>query len=610
MNLTNNLFYHTAYASVVAETKKRPNTVEVRDSRGFIFRRNTIDHSGAGQAVRLYCDKTVTVDPWVAEYNYVTACGLQQTDGAAFYSHEENATESVGRFNWFFDNRARDFRWDGQNNLNQDGTIDGVHANLYRTVAMAGDDKDNVLYRLKGDLHEIYNNIGIGPGFALNVSLGKGGNANTLTRNNAADYITDDPIPGTASNNFIGQHETKSMHDLLRDPDNFDFRPRADATELIDQGTPVTCSVNGQNIDVTAGYNGAAPDLGAYEYGDTVYWIAGRILPQASMPVPPSGNWSVKLDAEIMWLQGLDAISHDVYFGASPDDLQFLVNKPDPNNIVDPNDYGFELVDGTTYYWRVDTVPAEGSVVTGNLWSFTADVPDVAYWRFENNLLDSGPHSFVLSASGSASLAPLPASGAGSSIPATVPLTGETNTYLGDLVDANSYYKHPDDSWFDFGTNNITLEAFITAGTDGTSGQTVIEKAGSLIFQISTDDDELQLSLSTGSYVHATWSPPGGFETGKDYYIAATVEPGALNGGSDTRVNLYCKNLTDDTPPEGSGALTIAGVSNFLDSSKSLYVGGRGVPARKAVANIDEVRISRRVLAGSQLLYPITISMD
>ncbi|MBW2589649.1 MAG: hypothetical protein JRD71_02825 [Deltaproteobacteria bacterium] len=358
----NNLFYQNSYAAVTDYSGQTPATVKFQLCSGTTFRRNTIDTSGSGQAVKLGTPKTEWEEPWISEYNYFTACGLQQTDGSAQYSYNSDPTESVSRYNWFYGNSARDFRWDGKN----DPVVTGVHATIYRTVAMDTGRKEGKIdgdgYRLKGDLHEIYNNLGIGDRSTMNVALDKGGNPNTVTRNNAADNFTDDPIPGTVSSNFIGQYEPKTLTDLLRDPVNMDFRPRADAVELIDQGTPVTCSVNGQTIDVTAGYNGGAPDIGAYEYGDTVYWIPGRKLPQASMPVPPTGNSNVKLDADLMWLGGLGATSYKVYFGIDP--LKLAYQGSQTNNIFDPG----SLKANTKYYWRIDSHGPDGTV-TGDIWT-------------------------------------------------------------------------------------------------------------------------------------------------------------------------------------------------------------------------------------------------
>ncbi|MBW2590447.1 MAG: T9SS type A sorting domain-containing protein [Deltaproteobacteria bacterium] len=352
--VTNNLFTQNSYACA-SDGKPSPAAVMLMRSHDILFRRNTINTSGSAQAVKLGKRDN---RPWISEYNYFTACGLQQTDGAAQYSFEGGATESISRYNWFYGNSERDFRWDGPND-----PLRGVHANAYRNVAMDIGLKEREIngdgYRLKGDFHEIYNNIGIGKKSTINVALDKGGNPNSITRNNAADNFTDDPIPGIASHNFIGQNEPKTMKDLLRDPDNWDFRPRADAVELIDQGTNVSCTVNGQTIDVTAGYNGAAPDIGAYEYGDTEYWIPGRKLPQASMPVPPAGNQNVKLDADLMWLGALGATSYEVYFGTDPQNLVYQGSQT--NNIFDPG----ELNANTMYYWRVD------AITKGDVWQFT-----------------------------------------------------------------------------------------------------------------------------------------------------------------------------------------------------------------------------------------------
>jgi len=374
----NNLFYQTSYASVRDANVITPSTITLLRSRDMVFRRNTVDTSGSGQTLKIgeRDDR-----PWVSEYNYFTFCGLQQTDGAAHYSYQESAEQSVARYNWFYGNSARDFRWDGPN----DPVVTGIHANIYRTVAMdtgikeAGIQGDG--YRLKGDFHEIYHNVGINGRSTLNVALDKGGNTNTVTRNNAADNFTDDPIPGTASNNFIGQHEPRTMLDLLRDPDNLDFRPRADAVELIDQGTPVTCSVNGQTIDVTAGYLGVAPDIGAYEYGASEYWIPGRQLPQASMPVPPSGNRSVKLDADLMWLGGLGATAYNVYFGNDPHSLAYQGNQT--NNIFDPGPLDPDRV----YYWRVDSAGPAGTV-TGEVWTVDTSVPSTEIPAAEDTRCD------------------------------------------------------------------------------------------------------------------------------------------------------------------------------------------------------------------------------
>jgi hypothetical protein len=228
----------------------------------------------------------------------------------------------------------------------------------------------------KGDFHECFNNTSLDMEnngiiiLADNVSDSLG----TIVRNNAAERMgsaRSDSTPlasGTIhDHNWNGyENGNADMRTLLRDPDNLDFRPRADATELIDAGVTVTCTVNGKKIDVTDGYKGKAPDIGAYEFGDSEYWIAGRKLPEASMPVPPHGSKTVKHDADLMWLAGLNAARHKIYFGKTAELGKADFKGEQTNNIFKPG----TLTKGTTYHWRIDSVTAKG-VTRGTVWEFT-----------------------------------------------------------------------------------------------------------------------------------------------------------------------------------------------------------------------------------------------
>ncbi|MDQ8180285.1 Ig-like domain-containing protein [Pelagicoccus sp. SDUM812005] len=399
MLVENNLFYHIDHATVSPDTGTpyflhSQGTITVSRSRDFVYRRNTIDTAGSAQGVKFILYDPEEGRPWTSEYNFHTGCGkMEGSDSSSMYSPLAHVIESVGRYNWFIGNR-RDFRWDGNNK-----PLEGVRANLYRNVALStyikGIAGPGDAYYLKGDFHEVYNNIGIGGAQSeLAVTVSLGGNAHTLTRNNAADMIKDDPLPGVSSHNYVGQNDsTAIMATLLRDPANWDFRPRPDAVALIDQGTPTVCTVNGQEIDVTAGYLGAAPDIGAYEYGDDEYWIGGRKEPHASMAVPPVGRENIKVDADLMWLGGLDAVSHNVYFGTSPDNLVFQGNQT--NNIFDPG----ILTNDQTYYWRVDAVQADASVIEGEVWNFTVYDHTPRPTSSRVVLLEDSPADIVLTGS-------------------------------------------------------------------------------------------------------------------------------------------------------------------------------------------------------------------
>ena len=73
---------------------------------------------------------------------------------------------------------------------------------------------------------------------------------------------------------------------------DYDFRPRKGSV-LIDGGVVVPGINDGQDIDLNhpplySGQNrafvGDAPDVGAYEYGDSVYWIPGYRYSYPSVP--------------------------------------------------------------------------------------------------------------------------------------------------------------------------------------------------------------------------------------------------------------------------------------------------------------------------------------
>lgn len=230
----------------------------------------------------------------------------------------------------------------------------------------------------KVDNHWVYNNTAFdnerGDLSIFSVLEHGGVNKNTITRNNAINTLTGSnnkgeiiPIHGVHDHNWVGLELGKDVKDQLRDPDNFDFRPKS-GSELIDRGMVVA--------GVTDGYMGDAPDIGAYEFGDVNYWIPGRQMSGASFPIPLNGGKTHTSLVDLIWLEGYKAGSHDVYFGSSKDVVE-IASKSSPafkgnqtSNIFNPA----KLEAGKTYYWRIDAVLLDSKVVKGKVWKFTADI--------------------------------------------------------------------------------------------------------------------------------------------------------------------------------------------------------------------------------------------
>jgi len=109
-------------------------------------------------------------------------------------------------------------------------------------------------------------------------------------------------------------------------------------------------------------------------------------------PIPADGSLYEDTLVALNWLPGLNAVSHDVYFGYSFDDVDNGTNDTFQGNQVEtfvtvgiagtPVPDG--LVPGTTYYWRIDEVDADGTIVKGDVWSFT--VPSLK--AYNHNIQD------------------------------------------------------------------------------------------------------------------------------------------------------------------------------------------------------------------------------
>ena len=152
-----------------------------------------------------------------------------------------------------------------------------------------------------------------------------------------------------------------------------------------------------------------------------------NLTPKAIKPQPQDGAVAVPVAyLELSWLPGFNAAEHRIYLGTSPDELSLLggltspLTKPQPQDgavavpVVEvelssmpgfnaaehriylgtsPETSHFitdrvlyvtsaELQTDTTYYWRVDEVGADGSVVVGDVWSFNTNRMCL-WWKFD-----------------------------------------------------------------------------------------------------------------------------------------------------------------------------------------------------------------------------------
>ncbi|NQT03963.1 MAG: hypothetical protein HQ580_18200, partial [Planctomycetes bacterium] len=82
-------------------------------------------------------------------------------------------------------------------------------------------------------------------------------------------------------------------------------------------------------------------------------------------------------DFKLKWKPGVNAKSHKIYFGTQSGQLSLLAEVKSSNHDELP-----ELEEGPMYYWRIDEVWADGTVITGDVWSFTTGSL-VALWKLD-----------------------------------------------------------------------------------------------------------------------------------------------------------------------------------------------------------------------------------
>ncbi len=108
-------------------------------------------------------------------------------------------------------------------------------------------------------------------------------------------------------------------------------------------------------------------------------------------PTPAVGATDVPLDPDLTWLPGIDAIEHQVYFSNRLDAVTEGTAEADKGvfAFVDANFAPDTLDVLTTYYWRVDEILEDDTIMPGEVWSFTTCLPVDDFENYTDNI-DAG----------------------------------------------------------------------------------------------------------------------------------------------------------------------------------------------------------------------------
>ncbi len=226
-----------------------------------VFRRNTIHKTGASATIMIG-------NAGLAEYNNIFDTGYLQSDGAMIQFMEEQQDGAICRYNWLHDTEKYGARFDHSGDA--DGTNGIMHHNLAWNCESGG-------IMVKGNNHQVYNNTVLSSGSKNDIivfQINSSDHSNTVIKNNAADKIANHRVNdveinfGTYTINWNGYKESISLNSILEDTSNSNFSPSS-GSPLIDAGTIIS-GITDQYTN-----NGAAPDIGAYERGNS-NWIAGH----------------------------------------------------------------------------------------------------------------------------------------------------------------------------------------------------------------------------------------------------------------------------------------------------------------------------------------------
>ncbi|MHC4727938.1 MAG: LamG domain-containing protein [Planctomycetota bacterium] len=270
----------------------------------------------------------------------------------------------------------------------------------------------------------------------------------------------------------------------------------------------------------------------------------------------------------LSWMPGAGANKHKVYFGTRADQMSLL------DEVTTDFAELPELNRGTTYYWRLDEVQPDGSVVTGDLWSFNTGSL-IAWWKLDegsgNTAVDSSDNNRNGTLVGDTSWVDGITGGA-------LAFDGE-----GDYVDMGK------DPAFDI-KNQITVSAWIKVSGFDKDWQTIIAKGDrSWRLQRNWNENTLEFACSGLVVPGSDWGPVYGntdVNDGHWHHIVGVYD--------QQNIYLYVDgNL--DASATASGTIRI--------NEEPVYIGENSqMPNRFFNGLIDDVRIYNYALSAEEIL--------
>jgi len=289
--------------------------------------------------------------------------------------------------------------WDGFLGLNPGETVDALNASIDHAgqlyIESTGafyhapwDPLGPFLYKIvKGDFIasvKVSDYAGTEDAPVYHNNCGLMARANPGDAGPGEDWVAIDYFPIWSCGNFVrtadDNSRTENGHNgrqfdldpylqIERKGNVFHFRTSTDGSTWVEMGVSPITRDDLAGVPLQVGlYQATYSDVAGYVAFDN-FSVEMIILLTAHDSNPADGATDVTIPL-LQWEAGEGAIWHDVYFGTAPDALEFRARYA---RLQTQYYHVPGITPGTTYYWRIDEVEADGITIhTGDVWSFTA----------------------------------------------------------------------------------------------------------------------------------------------------------------------------------------------------------------------------------------------
>lgn len=294
-----------------------------------------------------------------------------------------------------------------------------------------------------------------------------------------------------------------------------------------------------------------------------------NLKPNAIKPYPANQAEGFALTAlTLTWLPGIHAVAHQVYFGNAPDKLSLLAE------VTTESTQSPTLQRGVIYYWRVDEVGSDGSIVTGRVWSFNSGQL-VAHWKLDDGSGSTAANSISSAYHGRLVGNPTWTQGI---IDGALQFDG-IGDYV-EIVDSNDFAV----------TNQITVCAWIKTDKLLRRYQSIVTK-GDRSWRLQGQRDNFALAFGCAGLTVSNGNPWGSVygktevDDGRWHHVA-----GVYDG---EKISLYIDSQLDHSE-DASGSI------RFDD--KQVRIGSNSdYPSRTWYGLIDDVRIYSYGMTGQEV---------